>query len=201
MPIYGNGRGSEPDGCGGPETPPKVWSMGSGFWSTHISKMTFLRALGLVDIDRALWDLSHGTKFKSIESCMQIVCPENNQKLNFSFSPSCVTWGAKSPYMSKHKVPRALETILMYFLGIVYEPNLGRAIIWATFTLIAIADTFFGIEHCWLFYVVLVMCYVSDYLKILQHVKPKFYIISRFHNIILHTNYNITTWYYVSYYI
>ena len=42
MPIYGNGRGSEPDGRGGPETPPKVWSMGKGFWSIHISKMTLV---------------------------------------------------------------------------------------------------------------------------------------------------------------
>ena len=30
-----------PNGHGGPETQPKVWPMGRGFWSSSISKMTF----------------------------------------------------------------------------------------------------------------------------------------------------------------
>ena len=36
----GIGHGQEPDGHGSSETP---WPMGRGFWSTLISKLTFLK--------------------------------------------------------------------------------------------------------------------------------------------------------------
>ena len=41
MPIYGYGRGAEPDEGRGPETRSKVRSMDWGFWSGIISKLTF----------------------------------------------------------------------------------------------------------------------------------------------------------------
>ena len=37
--------GPKPDGIRGPETQPKVSPLGSGFWSTHISRMTFPKNL------------------------------------------------------------------------------------------------------------------------------------------------------------
>ena len=46
MPIYGYGCDAEHDGHQGPETRLKVPPMGGGFWSTHISRMTFPKNLG-----------------------------------------------------------------------------------------------------------------------------------------------------------
>ena len=46
MPLYGYGRDSEHDGQVGTETRPKVPPMGGGFWSAHISRMTFPKNLG-----------------------------------------------------------------------------------------------------------------------------------------------------------
>ena len=46
MPIYGCGCDPKPDGIRGPETQPKVPPTGSGFWSTHISRMTFQKNVG-----------------------------------------------------------------------------------------------------------------------------------------------------------
>ena len=46
MPIYGYGCSPRPDGRIGSETPPKVAPMGGAFWSTPISKMSFLENLG-----------------------------------------------------------------------------------------------------------------------------------------------------------
>ena len=46
MSLYGHGGESEPDGLEGSEIQPKVPSMDGGFWSSHISRMTFQKIEG-----------------------------------------------------------------------------------------------------------------------------------------------------------